>query len=242
MIRKQFRVAELIARHLSGILLPEEEAELKAWRESSIRHEELFREICSAENMVKYSRMGDRFDKDTAWQELNRKLRDAKRRSLFFRLGEYAAILIIPVVISVFIIYTDSSRSGNETVAVEHLPKTVIQPGEKKATLTLGSGETVDLKASPEKVLEEEDGTAITIDEDALNYQVAQADGTQEKEIYNKVDVPLGGEYTLTLSDGTKVFMNAMSSLKFPVRFVNDRRMVELEGEAYFEVAGNENP
>lgn len=242
MIRKQFYIAELIARHLSGILLPEEETELKAWRESSIRHEELFREICSTENMVKYSRTGSRFNKDTGWKELNRKLRDAKRRSLFFRLGKYAAVLIIPIVVGVFIIYTYSSHDRNEIVVVNRLPETIIQPGEKKATLTLGNGETVDLKAAPEKRLEEEDGTAITIDEDALNYQVAQANGTQEKEIYNKVDVPLGGEYALTLSDGTKIFMNAMSSLKFPVRFVNDRRVVELEGEAYFEVAGSEKP
>ncbi|HCC50793.1 MAG TPA: anti-sigma factor, partial [Porphyromonadaceae bacterium] len=98
------------------------------------------------------------------------------------------------------LLYFRSSHDEAETVTVSHVQGMAIRPGEKKATLTLGSGETIDLKAIPEKTLEEEDGTAIVVDADVLNYQAAQANAIREKEIYNKIDVPLGGEYALTLS------------------------------------------
>ncbi len=242
MIRKDFRIAELISRHLSGTLSPEEETELKEWKEYAPEHERLFAEICNTENITAYCDAAHLFDKSEAWGQLNKKLRALERRSFFFQLSRYAALLIVPVMIISSLLYFRSSHDEVETVTVSHVQGMAIRPGEKKATLTLGSGETIDLKAIPEKTLEEEDGTAIVVDADALNYQVAQANAIREKEIYNKIDVPLGGEYALTLSDGTKVFMNAMSSLKFPVRFVNEQRIVELQGEAYFVIAKNDRP
>ena len=79
------------------------------------------------------------------------------------------------------------------------------------------------------------------MDSTALNYQQAPA-RTSEKLAYNKVNVPRGGEYQLTLSDGSKVQLNSMSSIRFPVQFAQDCRLVELEGEAYFEVSKTGQP
>ena len=59
---------------------------------------------------------------------------------------------------------------------------------------------------------------------------------------YNKVNVPRGGEYQLTLSDGSKVQLNSMSSIRFPVQFAQDCRLVELEGDTYFEVSKTGQP
>jgi ferric-dicitrate binding protein FerR (iron transport regulator) len=262
MSKKQFYIAELIARHLSGLLSADEEAGLKAWRESAPEHERLFREICSAGNIVKYGMTANRFDKNKGWERLCRKLRSARRRSFYFRLSRYAAILIIPIIVDLTIIYLHSSGEEPETASVSNFQETVIRPGEKKAVLTLGNGEKVDLHSFTEKILEEEDGTAIAINEDALHYQRAQqhpartpdmrnqtaqnqsarTDTAEEKELFHRIDVPPGGEYALTLSDGTKIYLNSVSSLKFPVRFVSDQRTVELEGEGYFEVAKSDKP
>lgn len=244
MVRKQFHIAELISRHLLGSLSPEEELELKDWRASSDRHEKLFRDICHTENIAKYCETSSAFNKEDAWKQLSRKFHRAKRRQRIFLISRYAAILLLPLFIGAFIWFLNVSGRKQEIARVDDLKEVVILPGEKKAMLTLESGETIDLNALPEKKLQEKDGTAIVINENALNYQSAQAGNVQdaEKEIHNKIEVPLGGEYALTLSDGTKVHLNAMSSLKFPVRFVNNCRVVELEGEGYFEVAKSDRP
>ncbi|MDR2679393.1 MAG: DUF4974 domain-containing protein [Tannerella sp.] len=249
MIRRQFYIAELISRHLSGSLSAEEEAGLEEWRESSPEHERLFREICNAGNITKYCTTGSRFDKNKGWERLCRKLRSAERRRLYLRFTRYAAILLIPIAVDLAIVYLHSSDEERQTASVRNFQDAVIQPGEKKAILTLGSGEKVNLNSLTEKILEEEDGTAIVINEDALNYRdkrnhVARTDPApaKEKEIFNRIDVPPGGEYSLTLSDGTKVYLNSMSSLKFPVRFVGRQRTVELEGEGYFEVTESDKP
>ncbi|MDR2915643.1 MAG: DUF4974 domain-containing protein [Tannerella sp.] len=240
MIKKDFYIAELISRYLSGMLSSEEEAGLKEWRESSPENEELFRHICDTENLAEYCRKSKCFDKNKAWIQLEHQLSSIRRRNMFLKLGKYAALLIIPAMI-VFSVYIFNSGEDTVTERLEN-QKIQILPGEKKATLTLGSGETIDLQTNSNAKLEEKDGTAITIDRDALNYQSADVNVSEEKEICNKIDVPLGGEYALTLSDGTKVYLNAMSSLQFPVRFIKDQRVVILEGEGYFEVAENAKP
>ncbi len=239
MIKKDFHVAELISRYLSGILLSEEEAELKEWREGSPGNEELFRHICDTENLIGYCRESNRFNKDKAWIQLERRLSSIRRRKVILTLSKYAAVLIIPAIVFSVYIFKSSEKNVPERIENQEIQ---ILPGEKRATLTLGGGETIDLQANSNAKLEEEDGTAITIDRDALNYQSANVNVSEEKEIYNKIDVPIGGEYALTLSDGTKVYLNAMSSLQFPVRFVKDQRVVILEGEGYFEVAKSGKP
>ncbi len=80
------------------------------------------------------------------------------------------------------------------------------------------------------------------MDSTMLNYQVTSKTVPKNKPVYNKVETPRGGEYALLLSDGTKVHLNAMTSLRFPVTFDNGPRKVELEGEAYFEVCKTGQP
>lgn len=117
-----------------------------------------------------------------------------------------------------------------------------ILPGEPKAILTLDDGQTIHINKEAGNLLEKIDGANVQIDSTMLNYQVAQQKAQESKLIYNKVETPRGGEYALLLSDGTKVHLNAMTSLRFPVTFDNGPREVELEGEAYFEVSKTGQP
>ena len=117
-----------------------------------------------------------------------------------------------------------------------------ILPGAAKAILTLDNGETINLNKETADALQTIEGTNIQIDSTTLNYQLAQSTPARPKPIYNKVEIPRGGEYALVLSDGTKVHLNSMSSLRFPVAFTTGKREVELQGEAYFEVSKNGQP
>src|SRR5690606_14900005 len=88
-------------------------------------------------------------------------------------------------------------------------------------------------------LVEELDGTTITSAAGELTYANEQKrnERTDGELLYNVLEVPKAGMYNLTLSDGTKVWVNAMSELKFPTQFGDMERKVFLAGEAYFEVA-----
>lgn len=111
-----------------------------------------------------------------------------------------------------------------------------VAPGGNKATLTLADGSSITLDSAGHQVLQQ-GSTAIHQQNGALQYQVQGDDGLTA---YNTLTTPRGGQFQLTLPDGTKVWLNAASSLKYPVSFTGQQREVILKGEAYFEVVHNE--
>ena len=108
-----------------------------------------------------------------------------------------------------------------------------IHPGQQKALLVLASGEKVELGTIPQRKIAE-NGVTIQGDSAGLVYHSPVLSTGQ---VFNELIVPRGGEYRLCLSDGTVVYLNSESRLKYPASFAGERREVELEGEAYFEVA-----
>ena len=114
-----------------------------------------------------------------------------------------------------------------------------IEPGGAKASLILSTGDVVDLAATS-GAIRVNDGMVIQNCGNMLSYQDTAGKVPTDSLIYNVVTVPKGGEYQLVLSDGTQVYLNSMTRIRYPVRFTGDTRDVELEGEAYFEVARDE--
>jgi len=111
-----------------------------------------------------------------------------------------------------------------------------IQPGGNKAILTLASGERIALDSTRSGIIARQGASKVM---KHGNNQLTYSDsGHGEDEIaFNTITTPRGGQYSLILSDGTKVWLNSASSLKFPIAFSNGKREVTLTGEAYFEVA-----
>ena len=239
MIKQDFYRANIIARHLSGEITHEESVQLESWRKEDSAHEALFQKICSKENLKKHVEKGVSFDVATGWLEVQKRIRKSNNRERMMKILRYAAAVLIPVFfVGITLKYTDHDHSSDKSVLIAQ----PILPGAAKAILTLDNGETINLNKETADALRKIEGTHIQVDSTTLNYRLAQSTSARPKPVYNKVEIPRGGEYALVLSDGTKVHLNSMSSLRFPVAFTTGKREVELQGEAYFEVSKTGQP
>ncbi|TWF42905.1 FecR family protein [Chitinophaga polysaccharea] len=126
-------------------------------------------------------------------------------------------------------------KSSNPIAAAKSISTKDFEPGSAKAILTLANGDVVGLDSAGIGALAKQGPASISKpDSGQLVYS---ANGTPAKILYNTITVPRGGHYEVTLSDGTKVWLNAASSIHFPTAFAGSQRVVEITGEAYLEVA-----
>jgi transmembrane sensor len=116
-------------------------------------------------------------------------------------------------------------------------------PGTDKATLILSDGSTMELGTQVKPRQFNEEAESLILNKPGkLIYKSRQYKSSSSETAYNQINTPKGGQYKLVLSDGTQVWLNAASSLRFPVHFGTTQRQVELSGEAYFEVAKTHVP
>lgn len=161
-------------------------------------------------------------------------------RILLLRTGLWkwsaAAVLLLAVLTGGYRLFS-THPSAPSSIAVEAPPSMGIVPGSNKAILTLSGGNQIILTNAQNGVLSQQGNTkVIKLDSGRLAYQADDRRGSGAL-VYNTIATPRGGQYQIVLSDGTKVWLNAASSLKFPAVFNGPVRQVELNGEAYFEVA-----
>ena len=197
-----------------------EKEELNGWLDKSPRNKLLFEELVCQEvasgKILAYGRV----EWEDALKELleqKKKLRLAGRKRRIIRLVSCAALLLFACMgIWFYYIQTGNAPFG-EGQEHKEIPK--LLAGKPRATLQLASGKTVFLTSDSSRSIEPEYGVEIRQDSGVIKYQVAEVQGGKEEQ-YNMIMVPRGGEFTLILSDGTQVWLNAETSLRYPVEFV----------------------
>jgi transmembrane sensor len=152
---------------------------------------------------------------------------------------QIAAMLLVFCTAGI-LIFTKQHKPVVTNVQIVKTKPAVIVPGTNKATLTMANGKVILLEGVANGLLDKSDASIVRKTEKGKITYTNISNITADNEIaYNTLSTPKGGEYQLVLPDGTKVWLNAASSISFPVAFTGNRRHVKLTGEAYFEVAKN---
>ena len=232
-MKNTFEIARIIHDYLLGEISEEEQRLLDEWVRQSKRHREMLKDFQGREYWDRKERGHRVFGFEKGYRKFEARKKREMRRAGWMRVAMVAAMVCCVVSGSVFWLWRSERQGENEIARVE-IP---IVPGERRAVLVLDNGQRVDLFGGSELKVEEK-STVISIKD---NHIVYSREDSLKIEAVNRVYTPRGGEYSLELSDGTSVWLNAESELSYPVRFKKDCREVEINGEAYFEVAKSVN-
>lgn len=148
----------------------------------------------------------------------------------------YAAAAAAAVLIGLVTLYTVNKRNAQPPLAgITTLKPEDVAPGQDVAILTLADGTHLKLDSAAQKTIRQGQ-TVVNQQNGQLQYVAASKPA---EVVYNTLTVPRGGQFQVVLPDGSKVWLNAASSLKYPTAFTGDKRTVEIQGQGYFEVAAN---
>lgn len=238
-----YQYAALIVKHLRGELSAVERIKLNEWINENPENALLLEKL-QDEGVVKTELdfLASINTRD-AWQNIllrTKKVSFTHKVFTFIQKWKYAAILLM--VLSAGIILYRSPLPGSKPVASvikESKYKNDIPPGTDKARLTLADGSVVIMDGHTSGMVKGYAGLNITSDHGLLSYKLLSNHTAINARYYNTINTPAGCKYKVTLPDGTMVWLNSESSLRFPIVFSGNERRVYLTGEAYFEVAKN---
>lgn len=229
-----FRIAVRIAALITGVATDEDRQQLDGWKQENQRRAELIDELGRKDVFEENQRLLEAFPAEEGWKKIEKRLDVGHKMVLKGSFGmwwKYAAILVLAIGGGVLYFTRERSLHVETTTIAEY----TIPSGKQGAKLILGDGKVIEVTPDNQFVVTEADGTLIRKDSVGIDY--TQAASGSDSLVFNQMETLTGMEYTLTLADGTRVYLNAESRLKFPVTFRGEERVVELSGEAYFQVA-----
>ncbi|MNK28393.1 fec operon regulator FecR [compost metagenome] len=221
-------IIALLEKHKTDELSPDEKILLESWYIKQARDS-------------KYD-ITNR-DLDINLQQISKVLPLKQRHTYNIKLSKFSAAAII-LVAGLGFYFAKKQRIIEPATAIRN--NYPITAGKNSATLSLAGGKSITLSDTKTGViigkdLRYNDSTAIILATSSLNTSTGRNSGSLSNVEMAKVSTPRGGTYQVVLPDGTRVWLNAASSLSFPTKFDGHTRIVSLKGEAYFEVAHNKS-
>ena len=241
------QIVSILYKRINGTTLTyEEELLLEGWMADSPRNRELYEEVMDPAKLKSEIQEMLGYDSRGLWKKIMRELPSKKnkviplyRRAMFRYVA--AAIVVAAIGAGVYF-YMNNKNPGTTMSTVEPAtakPSGDMAPGMEKAVLILADGTKIILDNSANGEIARQGGTAVLKEDGLLAYNTKQqAQGG--KVLYNTIQTGRAEQFSsLVLSDGSKIWLNSVSSIRFPTAFSGDERVVEVTGEVYFEVAKN---
>lgn len=225
------RIIDWALKYHQGHLSDEDRFNLERWLDEGRDHADIFNHYrklyCQSRSIV----FIESVNRQRAWTNISSVIHKKARRFLPVWTSYVAAVLVL-VLLSSYFLWNKGSRVNYQVSDYEQ----IAEAGCRRAILTLADGSRRQLEKENKQIFDERDGTKIVKDS-TNNLVYSKEKPISSQTIYNEIEVPRAGEYSLSLADGTRVWLNADSKLRYPVHFNGKQRVVYLEGEAYFEVA-----
>ena len=231
-----FQLARIIAASLKGNANDEEQRTLREWLSVSTRNKKIYDEFKDGKRLEQKIVESQQINWKNDYQHFITKRQRTRKNRRMKTIIRYAAILTLPIVAAGIFLLQKNDRQTIVSISE------VIKPGEHKAVLITGGGERITLSDSTLSPIQEQNGMIVNVTNNKVSYILPEDSlCTQGSPIFNTLQIPRGGEYFLTLADGTEVWLNAETEIRYPVQFTGDKRVVYLDGEAYFTVAPDKN-
>lgn len=230
-LNQSFHISQLIIRSFQQELDENGKRDLVSWLNTDPRNQALYQDL-QQKDLAERKQQIKQLHPEKSWKQLERQIH-FKRNNHYLTIFKYVAILLL--ILSTGLYYY-SQRFTTDKPFTLTVTANIPVPGSTKAILILESGEEIELTSGQNFCLQQDTNIQILNTDNILRINISDSISPL-KENYSTLSVPKGGEYRIVLSDGSKVWLNSDSRLRFPSPFSGDKRTVFLEEEAYFEVA-----
>lgn len=237
-----YRTAYLIAGFIRNTLSEKEHDELDSWVNESDHNMKLFEDLTDEKNITANLEWMDKVQTEQSYQAMQEKGAFKVSPKKFYNKKIWLAAASVVVLLGVFFVYRYAASKPGSVEDIATTDTTLLKPGGNRATLTLADGKVIDLTYAKTGLIESDSGSHLNKTADGeLVY--AKDSSVSNTATLHTLSTPVGGQYQITLADGTRVWLNAASTIKYPSSFIGNERKVVITGEAYFEVAKNDkNP